>query len=55
VTISVDGPGVYGSYGPNASTTITVPCNGQTHTYLLTAKAANGQTATKSISVATHT
>ena len=55
VDLSVDGPGIYGSYGPSGSTTLNVPCNGATHTYLLTAKGSNGQTATKTISVATHT
>ncbi len=55
VDLSVDGPGVYGSYGPSGSTTLDVPCNGATHTYLLTANGSNGQTATKTISVATHT
>jgi hypothetical protein len=55
VDLSVDGPGIYGSYGPSGSTTLNVPCNGATHTYMLTAKGSNGQTATKTISVATHT
>jgi hypothetical protein len=55
VDLSVDGPGVYGSNGPSGSTTLNVACNGATHTYLLTAKGSNGQTATKTISVATHT
>lgn len=55
VDLSVDGPGVYGSYGPSGSTTLNVPCNGAPHTYLLTAKGSNGQTVTKTISVATHT
>ncbi len=55
VDLSVDGPGVYSSYGPSGSTTLNVPCDGNTHTYKLTAKGSNGQTATKTISVATHT
>jgi hypothetical protein len=55
VDLSVDGPGIYGSYGPSGSTTLNVGCTGATHTYQLTAKGSNGQTATKTISVATHT
>lgn len=40
VTLSVDGPGVYDSYGAEDSATITFPCEGtagneQTHTYTL--------------------
>ena len=55
VDISVDGPGVYGSYGPNGNTQISVPCNGATHTYQLTAHGTGGQTASQTRSVATHT
>ena len=54
VDLSVDGPGLYGSYGPSGSQTLTVTCNGSTHTYQLTAKGAQGQTVTKTVSVATH-
>jgi hypothetical protein len=55
VDLSVDGGGVYASYGPSGSTTITVPCDGGTHTYTLTAKAAGGQSGSQTISVQTRT
>ena len=55
VDLSVDGPGLYGSYGPAGSQTLNVTCNGNTHTYKLTAKGTQGQNATKTLSVATHT
>jgi len=55
VDLSVDGPGVYASYGPNASTSIIVPCDGNTHTYQLTAKGSSGATASQTISVSTRT
>jgi len=42
-TLSVDGPGVYGTYGPNASVTLNVGCSAATHTYLVTAKGPGGQ------------
>ncbi len=55
VDLGVDGPGVYASYGPSGTTQLTVPCDGNTHTYKLTAKGTGGQTASQTISVATHT
>jgi hypothetical protein len=54
VDLSVDGGGVYGSYPANGNTQIIVPCDGNTHTYELTAKGSGGQTASQTISVATH-
>ena len=51
VSLSIDGPGVYDTYpGATGSVTVNYPCDFQghgQHTYLLTAKAADGQTATK--------
>ena len=55
VDLAVDGPGVYNSYGPNGQTQVNVPCDGNTHTYTLTAKSDTGTSAPKTISVATHT
>lgn len=49
--ISVDGPGVYASYGPSGSTAINFPCDGNSHTYTLTAKGAGGATARQTITV----
>jgi hypothetical protein len=54
VDLSVDGPGFYGSYGAAGSQILNVVCDGHTHTFRLTAKGTQGQTATKTISVATH-
>ncbi len=50
VTISIDGPGVYATYGPNDSTSLPFNCS-SSHTFLLTAYSAGGQTATKSITL----
>jgi hypothetical protein len=55
VDLAVDGPGLYASYGPNGNTLITVPCDGGTHTYMLTAKGAGGATAQRTVSVETRT
>jgi len=55
VDLSVDGGGVYASYGPSANTTLAVPCDGGTHTYTLTAKATGAQSASQTISVQTRT
>jgi hypothetical protein len=55
VDLSVDGAGVYASYGPSGNTTINVPCDGATHTYTLTAKGANGLVASQTVSVQTRT
>ncbi len=54
VDLSVDGGGLYNSYGPNGNATLNVPCDGNTHTYTATAKGTNGQTAKQTVSVATH-
>jgi len=54
VDLSVDGPGFYGSFGPAGTQVLNVACNGHTQTFQLTAKGTQGQTATKTISVATH-
>jgi hypothetical protein len=53
VDISIDGPGVYGSYGPSGQQTFNIGCDGNTHTYMLTAKGTNGQTVSQTISVQT--
>jgi hypothetical protein len=54
-TISVDGPGVYGTYEPEKSETFAFPCSGepnsmQKHTYLLTT-VGGGEAKTKEITV----
>ncbi|MER7008893.1 hypothetical protein ABT297_38430 [Dactylosporangium sp. NPDC000555] len=40
VTVSVDGPGIYGTYDANGELTLAFPCDKSmkttTHTYLLT-------------------
>jgi hypothetical protein len=54
VDLSVDGPGLYGSYGPSGIQTLAVACNGNTHTYRITAKGTQGQTVNKTVSVTTH-
>lgn len=50
VTISIDGPGIYDTYGPSGETTLTFNCSSP-HTFLLTAYGADGQTATRSITL----
>ena len=50
VDISIDGPGKYDSYGASGSAQVPFVCGGS-HTYLLTAKAANGQTTQRKITV----
>jgi hypothetical protein len=54
VDLSIDGGGVYNTYPANASTQVNVPCDGNTHTYKITAK-GNGNPATQTISIQTHT
>jgi hypothetical protein len=54
VDLSVDGPGLYKSYGPSGSDTLNVPCDGKNHTYTVTAKGAGGQTASATVTVTTH-
>ncbi|HXY92104.1 MAG TPA: hypothetical protein VEP49_06475, partial [Acidimicrobiia bacterium] len=55
VDVLVDG-GLYSpNLGPSGSTTINIPCDGSTHTYGVTAHGTHGGTATKTLSVTTHT
>lgn len=49
-TISIDGPGVYKSYGANDNTSLPFNCS-SSHTFLLTAVGANGHTVTRSITL----
>lgn len=50
-TISIDGPGIYKTYGPN-ETEIDLPFNcSSPHTFLLTAFNQDGKTVTKSITL----
>jgi hypothetical protein len=42
VTLSIDGPGVYKTYGPTAGDSVPFSCPGP-HTYLLTAYGADGR------------
>ncbi len=48
--ISIDGPGVYKSYGANDSTSLPFNCS-SSHTFLLTAVGTNGHTVTRSITL----
>jgi hypothetical protein len=50
VDISIDGPGKYQSYGASGSAQVPFVCGGS-HTYLLTAKGANGSTSQRMITV----
>jgi len=58
VVLSVDGPGAYGTYGPDASQSVGYPCppKGQqaTHSYLITAENGSAQVQ-KSITVSSTT
>lgn len=54
VTISLDGPGIYDSYGPNGSTSLGFPCGDQPHTLLLTAFSASGETTTELRTIRPH-
>lgn len=49
-TISIDGPGVYDTYGPNDSASLPFNCS-TPHTFLLTAYDADGHTANKEITL----
>ena len=49
-TISIDGGGLYKSYGPSADTSLPFNCS-SSHRFVLTAIGANGQKATKSITL----
>jgi hypothetical protein len=50
VTISIDGAGVYQEYGPDGDASLPFNCS-SSHTFLLTAYSAGGQTATKQVSL----
>jgi hypothetical protein len=49
-TITIDGGGVYKTYGPNASASLPFDCSSP-HTFVVTASAPDGRTATKSITL----
>jgi chitodextrinase len=42
-TLAVDGPGLYGTYGPSASVQLGIACENTTHHYTVTAKGPGGQ------------
>jgi hypothetical protein len=46
VTISIDGPGVFDSYGPTDAADLPFACDGESHTYLLTTVGGTGPAAT---------
>lgn len=50
VTISIDGPGVYKTYGPTGSDSLPFDCS-TPHSFLLTAYGHDGSTVTKSITL----
>ena len=50
VTISIDGPGVYNTYGPNGDASLPFNCS-SSHTFLLTAFNSAGATATRSVTL----
>jgi hypothetical protein len=50
VTISIDGPGVYKTYGPTGSDSLPFDCS-TPHTFLLTAYGQSGSTVTSSITL----
>jgi hypothetical protein len=49
-TISIDGPGIYKTYGPNANESLPFNCS-SAHSFTLTAFGANGKTVTKAITL----
>jgi len=49
-TISIDGPGIYKSYGPNDSDSLPFNCS-SSHTFLLTAYGADGHSVSKMITL----
>jgi hypothetical protein len=51
VTISIDGAGIYGNYGPTGNTNVPFVCPATQHTYLLTATGSNGQKPQKTLVV----
>jgi hypothetical protein len=50
VTISIDGPGIYKTYAANGSDSLPFNCS-TSHSFLLTAYAQDGRTATKTITL----
>jgi hypothetical protein len=50
VTVSIDGPGVYQEYAPNASDTLPFNCSSP-HTFLVRAYAEDGQVTEKSVTL----
>lgn len=50
VTISIDGPGIYKTYGPTGSDSLPFSCS-SSHTFLLTAYGHDGSTVTRSITL----
>ena len=44
VSVSIDGPGVYDSYGPDGSAQVPFACSEASHTYTLTATGPDGST-----------
>ena len=50
VTISIDGPGIYDTYGPSGEVTLPFNCS-SSHTFLLTAYNADGAKVTKSVTL----
>ncbi|MBM3659066.1 MAG: hypothetical protein FJW95_06125 [Actinobacteria bacterium] len=51
VTISVDGPGIFGSYGPSGQQQVPFAGCNSSHTYTLTAKGAGNQQVQQTITV----
>jgi hypothetical protein len=50
VTISIDGPGVYETYGPSGDASLPFNCS-SSHSFLLTAYGADGTTVTKQVTL----
>jgi serine/threonine-protein kinase len=46
-TISIDGPGVFAEYGPNMTTLLPFACDGDSHSYTLTAIGSDNRTASQ--------
>jgi len=51
VTISIDGGGAYGNYGPTGNAQVPFACPDSQHTYVLTANGTNGQNPQKTLVV----
>ena len=50
MTISIDGAGIYDTYGASGSTSLPFNCS-SSHTFLLTAYSSDNQTTTKSVTL----